>query len=512
MNEIDQVGYRASPSKYEYSDQPANLLAPISNWTNTMTNYVHSLYPSHIVTVSYAAQPTYTPSDNSLTDYTPEYIDFIDQHSYTSVLPENSDRENYILGKYYYPSQNYGQVVIEKPRMYGEMGMGSCPSIEGGCTPLIIRHNDEWASAFMTSGAGFFWGDNFDPTSDMADYSKIADFFSNVSSWGVNFENTHFSAINQYKNGIINDLYGYQNFFLVDAAAKSDADPNDQSPASDISLEIGWVSNAEYNWEYDPSNCSLGCGTATTSISSSPPPVLNGVQTFSSYKIYVWDPYTDALQGTYTLSTTLSSNLDFPVSLGTTPNVFPEPDYAYYCYKTGVHYVAVTNNDSIEKITLPNDTVYLPSDSLNFADSKYFPSLSGSFNWDFGNGVTSSKPDAKWIYTNPGEYLLSVKYSEPTKKIILEQTYVVLQDHSAVAINDSTFTIMPNPTVGTFSIVSKKGYKIKEIDIEDAAGRNCFSQLNPNESEFNIASFSAGVYLVRIKTSQLVITKKVVKL
>lgn len=522
LNEADQIGVNPDITNYEYSTAPATLIPPLNSWVSTMTNYIHGLYPSHIVTVSYAAQPTYTSGNFSLTDYSPVYIDFIEQHEYTSALPENSDRESYILSKYYYPPQNYGQTVIEKPRLIGEEGM-ECGNVEidgdsytpAGCADALVRHNDEWASAFMTSGAGFYWGNEFDPTSNMTDYKKIADFFANLSNWGVDFQNTHFSAINQYYSDIISGLYGWQDFYLVDAAAKSDADPNNQSPASDISLEIGWVSNTQYNWEDDPSGCPLDCGTATSSITAPPyPPVLYDVQDFSSYNIYVWDPYADVLKGIYSETTTFSHNIDFPATLGAIPNSYPypEPDYAYYCYKTGDHHSPYTKNDTSQVIILPNDTVYLPSDSLSFPDSKYFPSMPGSFQWDFGNGITSSKPDAKWLYTSVGEYPLTVNYADTTEKITVEQTYIVLENNIVKMAKDSTFTIVPNPTNGIFTIFTKGAFPIDEIDVEDATGRRCFTELNPKNNIFNIATYAEGVYIVHIKSNGTEVTKKLVKL
>lgn len=522
FGEIDQVGCTPPPepnplniqATYEYATSRISLMAPISNWTNTMINYIHSIYPFHLATVSYASGP-HIETAPALSDYTPNYIDFLEQHSYTSTVPENSDREDYMLQQYFYSPQNYSN-TIEKPRIFGEEGPGSCPNAEkdNGCSDVIVRHNDEWSSAFSTSGAGFYWGTDFDPITNMTDYNHISTFFNYLSTnLHVNFHNTDFSPINQYFWGqAAGSQSAWQNFCLVDANAKPET-PNDQSPASAISSAVGWIVNISYNWQYDPSLCNLGCGNPYSSFGPALSPELNEYEWPGDYyTLYVWDPYLDYLVSTTTYTTGLSGDLDFPIALGTTPySSLNEPDYAYYIYKTGQALSPEPSADGYRIIRLPNDTVYLPSDSLSFPGTHSYPVSKGSFNWDFGNGATSNNSNPKWIYNSIGNYDLSVKYADSTKKFIIERTYIVLQNEKTPLVIDSSFAIVPNPTSGMFQVVSTHGVSVDEIDIEDAAGRRCFSELNPKSNIFNISSLAAGVYLVTIHSSGMIVTKKLLK-
>ncbi len=198
------------------------------------------------------------------------------------------------------------------------------------------------------------------------------------------------------------------------------------------------------------------------------------------------------------------------------------------------HFHKPQRNDSTV-IVLPNDTVYLPMDSIHFIGSIDTQHKSYTFHWDFGNGITSNvQPFPNFIYHNIGNYTANVRFADSVgnDKTIIYQTYVVLDSaikaqllkkvtastvldsatqKQLVANEDNSRIILaPNPTSNSFAVYINNGQHIENIEISDVFGRKCFSEYSPQSNIFNVSSFSAGIYIVKILSNRVVTTQKLV--
>ena len=81
-------------------------------------------------------------------------------------------------------------------------------------------------------------------------------------------------------------------------------------------------------------------------------------------------------------------------------------------------------------------------------------------------------------------------------------------------IAKSSFEVYPNPTSGLVNIKSlNQGFDITTIEIYDALGRRVFvntDNYGPYEYQLNMQSYPEGLYILRIKTGNYVVNKKLI--
>jgi len=77
--------------------------------------------------------------------------------------------------------------------------------------------------------------------------------------------------------------------------------------------------------------------------------------------------------------------------------------------------------------------------------------------------------------------------------------------------SDDKIIIYPNPTKGKFTLTSKENLIFENIEILDFSGKNILSKtIDSKSANFDISNLSKGLYIVKIKTSESVITKKII--
>jgi hypothetical protein len=154
-----------------------------------------------------------------------------------------------------------------------------------------------------------------------------------------------------------------------------------------------------------------------------------------------------------------------------------------------------------------------------------------------GNAATSVAQTTQ-IWANPT--LLNSTYSQVTAPAFVASTagiyYFAFNDVSSIftggttdtnlrldTINftsvlgtnefaSSNFSVYPNPSNGIINIANDVNATVSAIAILDLNGRVVKSQtLNTNENQITINELSAGVYMLKLATSQGVVSKKIVK-
>lgn len=507
-NEADQLGNYATKT-YMYSSGDGAITATdfqnqLATWQKDIMKYLRNMtgnpsmptfFPVHLITCGYAGEPAFY--DDAWNQY-----DIFETHQYAGSPPENVNRAN--------AAQDFAD-INSNAFLFGELG---ALNNYDACQDISF-HDACWATAVISSGAGLYW-DDWQQTGGIthrANFSSLNSFFSQFD-----FEGNIFLQFPIYYEDNTNHLEYY---YIVNNGA--DIDRTDDYHASnpppgtdDISTEIGWIHNLTNSYENNSysSSCagsciaSLGPYTESSSASNLSPGNVEfyGLNAWTDYDIKFFDTYSNSY---FTYSNQTASwlgNLSLSVNFGTVEGDPYEPDYAYYISESPGHRYHPSSQ------VLPNDTVYIPMDSLIFpgAIKDYHKGL---FSWNFGNGITSHSTYPKFIYYNEGNYLVTVDYSDTISRINehIEKTYVVLKRPVSIESYNSSFIVEPNPGTGIFTIIVENNMVIDELEVMDASGKIYLNETSPKENTFNITSLASGVYFIKILSNGLLYYRKVVK-
>jgi PKD repeat protein len=124
------------------------------------------------------------------------------------------------------------------------------------------------------------------------------------------------------------------------------------------------------------------------------------------------------------------------------------------------------------------------------------------FDWNFGDGTTSTQTQPTHVFTTPGTYtvtLIATNACGQSDTLIQELTVLGLEDLSALGI-----TAYPNPTSGQVTLSGLANYVSEALSIIDLQGRIVASVRI--ESDVQVIAFTHavnGLYLIRIQNGVL---------
>lgn len=135
-----------------------------------------------------------------------------------------------------------------------------------------------------------------------------------------------------------------------------------------------------------------------------------------------------------------------------------------------------------------------------------------SYNWDFGDGSTTTGPGPKThSYTTPGEYTVTVTLTNDCGQITTTRVVAT----GSTGINDLTalqkeIKVFPNPSKGLVTIANNSGIKMKAIALFNIMGQKVYSAAQQNAEKYtlDVSGFAAGIYNVIIDTDKGIISKK----
>lgn len=211
----------------------------------------------------------------------------------------------------------------------------------------------------------------------------------------------------------------------------------------------------------------------------------------------------------------LPSGATFP--LGTTVNFFDVTDE---CGNTSSCSFTVTVVDA-EGPTIvcpPDQTVTIPNGSTTYNVPDYFGNGTASVTDNCTNPVTitNQSPDLGTLLP-PGTYTVSLDAEDAVGNA--SSCSFVLTVNAALGIGaqdlENSIVLSPNPTTQWIQIANKSSELLSEIEIFDLNGRRLMNRTWTGDNEvqtIDVSSFAAGIYFVRVFSSEISVIKKIVKL
>jgi PKD repeat protein len=124
------------------------------------------------------------------------------------------------------------------------------------------------------------------------------------------------------------------------------------------------------------------------------------------------------------------------------------------------------------------------------------------FDWNFGDGTTSTQAQPSHVYTTPGTYsvmLIATNACGEMDTLIQELTVLGLADLAAMGI-----TAYPNPTAGKVTLTGLADFVTQGLSIIDLQGREVMRvTIESNVEEIDIKHAANGLYLIRIQNGVL---------
>ncbi|WP_333660538.1 S8 family peptidase [Chishuiella changwenlii] len=228
------------------------------------------------------------------------------------------------------------------------------------------------------------------------------------------------------------------------------------------------------------------------------------------------------------LITRVEANGAAPISGNTTAQVWIDSNLTDFVQRRIQVNATNNNNTSTGKVTLfysqadfdaynENATVKLPTSSTNEANKAnvvvhYFAGTSDDNTGtpaSYGTSPVNTKLTADKVVWND-----TYKYWEVTVDAVGFGGYL-LSTNTTLSNLDNTLSqlaVYPNPVVNELSVNLPSNVKNAQINIFDVAGRSVIkTEVKKSSDKINVSNLAKGVYIVEIKTTNGVVTKKIIK-
>jgi len=175
-------------------------------------------------------------------------------------------------------------------------------------------------------------------------------------------------------------------------------------------------------------------------------------------------------------------------------------------------YVTITNNPIPNVVANANPTIVCLGSAIYFS---MVGSNAITYDWDYGDGTTTSVPNASHIYSVPGTYTATVKGtfglcdSSSSIQVVVNDCTGLEEDNFA-----SSIVVYPNPANRylNISILESKMDKVN-MSIFNSSGQVVYNSVintKTAQTTLDVNGFSEGVYLIRFNSEEKVVTKKLI--
>lgn len=141
-----------------------------------------------------------------------------------------------------------------------------------------------------------------------------------------------------------------------------------------------------------------------------------------------------------------------------------------------------------------------------------------NYEWDFDNDGTydSYEQNPAFVYLDTGNYSVKLKLISPTKTdSLIKYRYINIKDTITRIqyLNNQKPIVYPNPFNDKISIEAKTDFKM--IEIYDLNGKSHFIKTLTQENKteiIDLKNLEKGIYILKLKTEEQNITKKIIKI
>ncbi len=197
---------------------------------------------------------------------------------------------------------------------------------------------------------------------------------------------------------------------------------------------------------------------------------------------------------------------------GGVPSSSSDPVPPSVCYSTPGTYdvtLIATNNDGSDTLTVTGSvTVFqLPSVSINqTGDTLSVPAGYPYYQWYYNDSLLLNDTLNYHIATANGDYSILILDSNgcPGQDTI----YSFNVGLASVSDQNDNINIWPNPAKSFVDISSAR--QIREITLTDITGRLVYSDYAFKKSSINISHLSKGIYILRMKIADDIISRKLI--
>jgi len=185
----------------------------------------------------------------------------------------------------------------------------------------------------------------------------------------------------------------------------------------------------------------------------------------------------------------------------------------------------VTNDFGTSTLLLDNYIIVYGTPTASFdislddgsLDCNYTGNLVSNYLWDFGDGNTSNEKSPSHRYSKSGDFNIVLIVSNDCGSDTISRSVNVTLSSVNNILNDKNVVIVPNPSMGIFTIKMQNAQNQKlVIYLTDMMGReinkwSTFISQNAEDFQVDATNLPSGQYLVRIiNQNNEIITKKVV--
>ncbi|MCB9350596.1 MAG: S8 family serine peptidase [Lewinellaceae bacterium] len=196
-----------------------------------------------------------------------------------------------------------------------------------------------------------------------------------------------------------------------------------------------------------------------------------------------------------------------------------EVEFPYFCGRTPVAVEVLPTENPLQAAYSPMDAEIDLSSGINEVSFTDDTEGAISWLWDFGDGTTGTQPNPTHVYSDTGQYQVTLTVigqdgcaSSTTGRVAVTETDVTAVGHLD---REYGMEIFPNPTNGILYLsLDMAGPREVEVFLSDMLGRPVWRQrlaLSPNEAtELPVSGLPGGLYAVVVRLDGGQIERRVV--
>ncbi|KAA3624532.1 MAG: T9SS C-terminal target domain-containing protein, partial [Bacteroidetes bacterium] len=217
-----------------------------------------------------------------------------------------------------------------------------------------------------------------------------------------------------------------------------------------------------------------------------------------------------------------SSQVYSSLPLGNYHRPIYEGTYSFTFFAPGYESQTISNISVVNEATVLLNVQLIPVE-LSLPESEFIIANTGldidltnlsnnasTYEWNFGDGNTSTEEHPSHSYLFEGEYTITLISANECKSDTSHQSITIVgATATSTPFDDSEILIFPNPTAGMLNFDLNTLRRV-EVIVVDIAGRQHFRRVLQGEEYIDLSFLPDGFYQINIKSDSRTITKPLV--